>query len=251
MLDLVERREARLGPGANHLSIAPAIVAAGVMGGAGLLSGFLGAKKKTTEQFDRTRQYEFFSSPEQNALSTELGQTASPLNQSIQNAGGTYQALASEGEKFAKGTYLDANEEGNQQFLQATTRPMERAFKEQTTPDLLSYIARGRGFGGQRASDLFRQTYRDYTESVGDVTGRAMGQLAQMRTSGYQAAGGTMAALTDSATRLNSLRAQILPQLQLTREFGVGSGTSTPSGQDQAQNALLQALVMYGGAKNM
>ena len=227
----------------------PALWVAGGAAVAGLATSALSATSKKTDTFDRTKQSQYFSSPEQTALAAELKTQGEGINKGVEGMSGTYAALASEGEKFATGKYLDPNEAGNQGFLEATRRPMERSFAEKTVPDLLSYIARGRSFGGERASDLFRQTYRDYTESVGDVTHRALGDLANMRVQGYNAAGSVATQMTDAAGRLNAIRASILPSLQMVREYGSGSGTATPSMQDQSQNALLQALVMYGGTK--
>jgi len=220
-------------------------VGAGV---AGLASGLFGSKKKTSERF--TREYDFFQSPEQKALRNRTGTLIRPAEKAISAGfGPTYAALAGEAPKFASGEYLDPNAPGNRSFIEATLRPGERVFKEQTTPDLLSYIARGRGFGGERASDLFRQTYRDYTESRGDVTARALAQLAQFRTEGYQAAIQGAQGGTDAFIRLQALMQGLLPQIQVTG--GTGETTVTPPASEVFSNALLMGIVGAGAGKQL
>jgi len=208
--------------------------------------GFFDSSK--SESFSRQRTYGFPEFEGAKKFREQFAETTGPVFGAAGGFGPAFDVLREQGTQLARGEFGAESPEGRR-FIGAAVRPAERFYSEKGIPDLLSFAARGRNVGSSRSGDLFRQATRDFGESLGDISTRALGEFAGRRTAGYQAG----AAGVESAWRniLATAGAQfgMFPQAQVVSETGTGTSTASPSGFDIFQQASMLALLGYGGYK--
>jgi len=100
-----------------------------------------------------TNQFTTLGQNQQLGGASQLGQ----LNPSVLNA--AYRGLNSD----------LVNDPRTEALAQATTRPMQEQFLEQTLPNISSAASSQGAFGGDRANILRAQAGRDFTRNIGDV----------------------------------------------------------------------------------
>lgn len=231
-----------------------------LLGGGSALGTGLGAafgQKKRQDQTQTTEQQTSYGfAPESQSMRDARRRITglNDINANIaQRFGGTYAALAKSGEKLASGEFLDPNDPANASYVEAVQRPLKRGFEETTIPGLQSFVASARGYGGERGGDLFRRAYRDYSESVGDVTSRALTTLGELRTKAFETVAGGVGDAISRFMQGAGMEAGIAQTPVVTGQRGRATGrqVNTESTSDMFGNSLLSGLLMYGGAKNI
>lgn len=154
---------------------------------------------------------------------------------------------------LTSGAFLDPSNPVNQSFIEASNRPLQQQFKEQTIPGLESYLAKSGGTGGSRGTDLIRQAYRDFETVLGDNASKALATIGGTRAAGFQsgAYGGAYAEMP-ILEAINSVTKAAAVQGGLTQQTVQSGVTKTGSTLEALQGITdlgLSGLIGYKLAK--
>jgi len=166
----------------------------------GLFDFLVTSKEKSSSSFGFAPR-----SPEENASYNQFADFTGKLVKEAPDFSSVFKSttdfaskLTEQAGTFTSGAFLDPSDPTNKSFIEATNRPMQQQFKEQTIPGLEGYLAKSGGTGGSRGTELIRQAYRDFETVLGDNSSKALANIGGVRAAGFQAGAGGVAQANQS-----------------------------------------------------